>query len=395
MHPFALGPLLAGYTGMLLLGAAFIACGLAASAVTDSQGVSALLTYGVLVLSWFLAWNEAALSERLAPVVIALSLFDRFYGFAQGAIDSRDVAYFVAFIAALPLPRAARARGARLAGRLVRRAVALLVAQIAGRRRRSWRSLLVARRTPPAARRSHARAQPHAVAAHAPGPRPGCARAVTRDGVHLEPGAGDPAADRATCCALYRDAQPLVTVRMLDLDRSPGEAERLGVSNYNVVVLESDGRRERVDPVTEENAHRGDCSPSRDARPRARTWCRVTASPTRATSTERAGLGDAAAALASDGFDVRPLPGAARIPPDAGLVVLAGPTRELQPAEVDALDAYVRGGGRLLVLVDTDAPRIGPRPARSLRHRAGRATSWSTRTRRSSARTGCRRASPT
>jgi ABC-2 type transport system permease protein len=113
MHPFALGPLLAGYTGMLLLGAAFIACGLAASAVTDSQGVSALLTYGVLVLSWFLAWNEAALSERLAPVVVALSLFDRFYGFAQGAIDSRDVAYFFAFIL-LFLFLALRAVGARI-----------------------------------------------------------------------------------------------------------------------------------------------------------------------------------------------------------------------------------------------------------------------------------------
>src|SRR5262245_64386662 len=52
--------------------------------------------------------------------------------------------------------------------------------------------------------------------------------------------------------ALFHDAQPSFTVRMLDLDRSPGEAERLGVSNYNVVVLESDGRRERVDPVNEE-----------------------------------------------------------------------------------------------------------------------------------------------
>jgi ABC-type uncharacterized transport system involved in gliding motility auxiliary subunit len=72
---------------------------------------------------------------------------------------------------------------------------------------------------------------------------------------------------------------------------------------------------------------------------------------------ERSGSGDAAAALASDGFDVRPLQGAARIPPDAGLVILAGPTHELQPAEVDALDGYVRGGGRLLVLVDTDTPR--------------------------------------
>jgi hypothetical protein len=155
---------------------------------------------------------------------------------------------------------------------------------------------------------------------------------------------------------LYGDAQPLVTTRMLDLDRSPGEAERLGVSNYNVVILESDGRRERIDPVTEENLTAGLLGVTG----RSTIVAYVVqghGEPDVRDIDQRSGSGDAAAALASDGFDVRPLPGAARIPPDAGLVILAGPTRELQPAEVDALDGYVRGGGRLLVLVDTDAPR--------------------------------------
>ena len=113
MHPFALGPLLAGYTGMLLLGAAFIACGLAASAVTENQVVSAMLTYGVLVLSWFARpgtrRRSASASRRSWS---ALSLFDHFYGFAQGVIDSRDVVYFLAF-AALFLFLALRALGAR------------------------------------------------------------------------------------------------------------------------------------------------------------------------------------------------------------------------------------------------------------------------------------------
>src|SRR5262245_7240981 len=155
--------------------------------------------------------------------------------------------------------------------------------------------------------------------------------------------------------ALFHDAQPSFTVRMLDLDRSPGEAERLGVSNYNIVVLESDGRRERIDPVTEENLTAGLLGVSG----RSTVVAYVVqghGEPDVHDITQRSASGDAAAALTSDGFDVRPLRGAARIPPDAGLVVLAGPTHELQPAEVAALDAYVRGGGRLLVLVDTDAP---------------------------------------
>src|SRR5204863_5494765 len=37
---------------------------------------------------------------------------------------------------------------------------------------------------------------------------------------------------------LYQEAQPHVTVRAFDLDRSPGMAKRLGVSNYNTAVVQ-------------------------------------------------------------------------------------------------------------------------------------------------------------
>lgn len=112
LHPFPLRPLLPGYVGLLLLGTTFIAVGLAASAMTENQVVSAMLTYGVLVLLWFVSWNEAALSEHVAPVLLAVSFFDRFYGFAQGVLDARDVAAFAAFTA-LFLFVALRALGAR------------------------------------------------------------------------------------------------------------------------------------------------------------------------------------------------------------------------------------------------------------------------------------------
>lgn len=95
-HPFPIPPMLAGYAGMVLLGASAVAVGLAASALTEHQGVAAMVSYGVLLLFWFLSWNESALGQAIAPYVLALSLFDRFYGFTQGVIDSRDVVYFVA-----------------------------------------------------------------------------------------------------------------------------------------------------------------------------------------------------------------------------------------------------------------------------------------------------------
>jgi ABC-2 type transport system permease protein len=112
LHPFAVAPVVAGYTGMALLGVAFISCGLAASTVTENQVVAAMLTYGVLVFSWFATWNEAAIGERIAPILLQLSLFDHFYGFAQGVIDSADVVYLLAF-AALFLFLALRSLGTR------------------------------------------------------------------------------------------------------------------------------------------------------------------------------------------------------------------------------------------------------------------------------------------
>jgi ABC-2 type transport system permease protein len=111
-HPFALAPLVAGYVGMILLGVAFLACGIAASAVTESQLVAALLSYAVIVFAWFATWNEAAIGERVAPLLLQLSLFDHFYGFAQGVVDSRDVVYLLAF-ATFFLFLALRALGAR------------------------------------------------------------------------------------------------------------------------------------------------------------------------------------------------------------------------------------------------------------------------------------------
>ena len=98
-HPFELGPPAAGVLGLVLLGTAFIACGIAASTLTENQVVAAMVTYGILVFFWFMTWNESAGSEQLIRVLLLLSLFDHYYGFATGTIQTVDVAYFVLFIA--------------------------------------------------------------------------------------------------------------------------------------------------------------------------------------------------------------------------------------------------------------------------------------------------------
>ncbi len=97
-QPFHLEPLLVAYLGLVLLGVAFIACGLFVSSTTENQVVSAMVTYGVLVFFWFLTWNEEAANQAALRVLLGLSLFDRFFNFTRGVIDTSDVVFFTLFI---------------------------------------------------------------------------------------------------------------------------------------------------------------------------------------------------------------------------------------------------------------------------------------------------------
>jgi len=161
--------------------------------------------------------------------------------------------------------------------------------------------------------------------------------------------------EMADLLALYQEAQPRITVRLLDLDRSPGLSQRLGVSSYNTAVVEAGERRDRINLVNEETL--------------TATLLDVAGTPPVVTyflvghgerdprdGDERRGASEAARALAAEGFQARALEGAAEIPADAGLVVVAGPTRELPRAETDTLAAYLGRGGRALVLCDPGTP---------------------------------------
>ena len=150
---------------------------------------------------------------------------------------------------------------------------------------------------------------------------------------------------------LYADASPRLDVHVRDLDRSPGEARRLGVAAYNVMVLEADGRRGKVDVPNEEFL----TAALRRLAGRTPIVAYVVEGHGERGAGDaggREGMAATMRALEADGLTTRRLLGAAEIPSDAGLVVLADPTRELHAHEIEALEAYVLRGGGLLLLVE-------------------------------------------
>ncbi len=92
-----IAPLLNGYLGLFLMGAAFIAVGIFFSSITENQIVAAILTFGALLLFWILNWAAAAAGGIWKGVLSYLSFFEHFDGMTRGILDTTDLVYYASF----------------------------------------------------------------------------------------------------------------------------------------------------------------------------------------------------------------------------------------------------------------------------------------------------------
>jgi ABC-2 type transport system permease protein len=92
------GPVLTGYLGLLLMGAAFIAVGVFASSLTENQIVAAIITFGVLLIFWILGWSADYAGGTTGRVLQFLSILEHNESFARGVLDTKDVLYYLNFI---------------------------------------------------------------------------------------------------------------------------------------------------------------------------------------------------------------------------------------------------------------------------------------------------------
>jgi ABC-2 type transport system permease protein len=92
------GPILAGYLSLLLVGAAYLAVGLLASALTSNQTLAFLGTLLFLLLLLMLSTLDRSLDLPAADrLIYALSIQRRINDFARGLIDTSHIVFFVAW----------------------------------------------------------------------------------------------------------------------------------------------------------------------------------------------------------------------------------------------------------------------------------------------------------
>lgn len=159
---------------------------------------------------------------------------------------------------------------------------------------------------------------------------------------------------------LWRVGQvtPRVTYEFIDLNRSPALAKRYGIDRYGAIVVESGPRRRDVSNPTESVLMGALLAVTRE---RERVVYFVIGHGERSPddTDRKAGLSTAKGTLEDEQFSVRTLPlvGENGVPADAAVVVMAGPRKDYLPGELARVEAFVRAGGNLLLLLDPETPR--------------------------------------
>lgn len=93
------GPVITGYLGLFLMGAAFLSLGLAASSVTDNQIVAAIGAFAASLSFWIVGWaaSSGAIGE-LSRFLEYLSLIHHYQNLAKGVVSTSDLLYFLSMI---------------------------------------------------------------------------------------------------------------------------------------------------------------------------------------------------------------------------------------------------------------------------------------------------------
>jgi len=92
-----MGPILAAYAGLFLMGAQFIALGLFCSALSPSQIVAGVLALVLLLVIWVFGAAGTVMVGPFAPIMAYAGTLPHLEVFANGRIAFRDAFYFVSF----------------------------------------------------------------------------------------------------------------------------------------------------------------------------------------------------------------------------------------------------------------------------------------------------------
>ncbi len=149
----------------------------------------------------------------------------------------------------------------------------------------------------------------------------------------------------------YTHRSRKISGEVIDPDTQPAVAKQYGIAQYETIVLESGSQEARIRAVSEQELTNALIRVGKDNKKRIAVLDGH-GEPS-VSDAEANGFSQVKDALEREGYDISPLVLAqtGAVAPDTAVVIVADPQKALLPAEVDALDRYLSGGGHLLLLV--------------------------------------------
>lgn len=150
----------------------------------------------------------------------------------------------------------------------------------------------------------------------------------------------------------YANLSPKVQVKYVDPDKDPEVAREVGIRNLGTAVVQVGAKREEAKSMTEEGITGAFI---RDLKSNTRTVCFASGSGEhQIDDSNREGLSQFKELLGKDNYETKSIDllTKAEVPSDCTTLVVAGPTKNYEQPEVDAIKKYVEGGGRAFFMLD-------------------------------------------
>ena len=156
---------------------------------------------------------------------------------------------------------------------------------------------------------------------------------------------------------MYSTASPNLQVEYVDMDREPARAREYAIASPGTVVMEYDGRREKVMSEREQDLTNNLIKVTTGRQVKA--YFVQGHGEKDILGNDRPGYASVVEALKRDNYTVDKIvlaQSAAGVPADASVLIIAGPTADYLKPEVDAIRTYLRKGGKALFMLD---PPVG------------------------------------
>ena len=150
----------------------------------------------------------------------------------------------------------------------------------------------------------------------------------------------------------YSNLSPRVHVEYVDPDKDPQRAREAGIRSLGTAIVQVGAKKEEAKSMTEEGITGAFI---RDLKSTNRTICFLGGSGEhQLEGSDRDGLSRFKDLLARDNYETSSIDllQKAEVPAACTTLVIAGPTKDYQQPQVDALKKYVEDGGRALLALD-------------------------------------------